>query len=158
MQRIPSHWVVALERTFDFPADESWWPPLLERVAQLTALTHARVGSTSAIQVSDPRAPEEQVSEHCLGPLITKRGNTHARTYTHAQGLLEAYEKIWSALWVSQLSRTGRVRIEAEFGPSPYAPALPYTKQPISDLADVVDWISQRQVERLIGGQCHLPQ
>ena len=48
-----SHWVLAAERTFDsFPSEAEWWPGLLEKVAQNTLLTHARVGSPREIQVN----------------------------------------------------------------------------------------------------------
>ena len=53
-----SHWVIAAERAFDYPSDAAYWPPILERVANATVLTHARVGSAEAIQVNDPSAPE----------------------------------------------------------------------------------------------------
>mmetsp|Transcript_31613 Transcript_31613/g.100365 ORF Transcript_31613/g.100365 Transcript_31613/m.100365 type:complete len:204 (-) Transcript_31613:212-823(-) len=125
-----SHWVVGAERTFDFPSDAGWWPALLDDVAAATTLTHARVGAPREIQVADPAAPE------------------------HA-ALLEAYEAWWSVLWAAQAAREGVVRIEAEFGPAPYMPALPYTEAPVADLERVVDFITRRQHGRLVAdGVC----
>ena len=46
-----SHWILASERLMDFPADASWWPELLDKVADAALLTHARVGSPREIQV-----------------------------------------------------------------------------------------------------------
>jgi len=127
-----SHWVVALERVFDFPADSAWWPPLLELVAARTSLTHARVGSPREIQVADPSAPSEEA-------------------------LLLQYEAIWNTIWAKQLKLTGRVRVEAEFGPAPYMPVLPHTDMPIADLAAVVDYVGKRQIKRLANGECGWP-
>ena len=46
--------VLGAERLFDFPSDALWWPQLLAKVAEVTVLTHARVGSPREIQVRTP--------------------------------------------------------------------------------------------------------
>ena len=126
-----SHWVVGAERTFDFPSDATWWPSLLALVANATVLTHARVGAPREIQVADPRAPE------------------------HRQ-LLEAYEAWWDVIWAAQRKRGAPLLIEAEYGPAPYMPVLPYTNQPVAHLESVVESIGRRQVTRVANGACEL--
>lgn len=128
-----SHWVLAAERPFNFPADDLWWPECLELVANNSVLVHARVGSPREIQVADPAAPE-------------------------FAELLRNYETWWDVIYRAQAKRGGVVRVEAEFGPAPYMPTLPYTEQPVSDLSKAVDYISQRQMNRLIAGECGLVQ
>ena len=46
------------------------------------------------------------------------------------------------------------VRIEAEFGPSPYMPALPHTQMPLADLDAAVEFVGRRELARLQGGAC----
>jgi len=124
-----SHWVLGAERLFDFPSDAEWWPALLQAVAGATALTHARVGAPREIQVADPAAPE------------------------HIE-LLAAYEAWWEVIWTAQAARDGVVYVEAEFGPVPYMPALPHTQQPLASLDRAVEFVGQRQRQRLLAGVC----
>jgi len=113
-----SHWVCVAER-------------LLEDCGEIIALAakhchhlHARVGHEQGPQVSDPRAPEW--APH-----------------------LAAHEAWWDIVWKSQQERGLPVSyLVPEFGPPPYLPTLPYTRSPVSDLADVCDWMAGRQAER----------
>lgn len=124
-----SHWVVGAERLFDFPSDAGWWPKLLQKVADATVLTHARVGAPREIQVADPAAPEHRE-------------------------LLATYEAWWAQIWAAQAAREGVVYVEAEFGPTPYMPALPHTLQPLASLHNAVEFVGQRQRRRLMEGVC----
>eukprot|EP00628_Pelagophyceae_sp_CCMP2097_P018732 CAMPEP_0206844876 /NCGR_PEP_ID=MMETSP0975-20121206/24199_1 /ASSEMBLY_ACC=CAM_ASM_000399 /TAXON_ID=483370 /ORGANISM="non described non described, Strain CCMP2097" /LENGTH=344 /DNA_ID=CAMNT_0054387443 /DNA_START=46 /DNA_END=1080 /DNA_ORIENTATION=+ len=121
-----SHWVIVAERAFDFPADAAWWPPLLESVSSAAVLTHS---SPREIQVADPAAPE-------------------------CRALLERYESWWNVIWARQKQLGRPVYIEAEFGPTPYMPALPHTRQPVGDLDAAVEFIGHRQVGRVLAGEC----
>jgi len=127
-----SHWVVAAERLMDFPADAAWWPRLLGRVSATTELVHARVGSPREIQVGDPSAPE------------------------HAAAL-GAYEAWWGEIFRAAAARGRRIRVEAEFGPAPYMPSLPFTRAPVADLEAAVDFVGRRQMKRLESVECEGP-
>jgi sugar phosphate isomerase/epimerase len=78
-----------------------------------TAHIHSRVGHTQAAQVSDPRAPEwqEALDYHLAwwDTIIEKQKQSGATTFT----------------------------ITPEFGPWPYMPALPFTRQPITSQWEV---------------------
>ena len=86
---------------------------------------HARVGHAEGPQVNDPRAPEHQVA-------------------------LAAHERWWDAMWDAQQA-LGRdiVTLTPEFGPPAYQQTLPYTNQPVSDLAAICAWQARRQRDRL---------
>ena len=79
-----------------------------------TAYVHARVGHAEGPQVSDPRAPEwtAEVEQHC---------------------------KWWEQI-AAERARQGAscLALCPEFGPAPYMPALPFTRQPVSNLREVV--------------------
>jgi len=76
---------------------------------------HARVGHPEGPQVSDPRAPE------------WKRE-------------LDAHWVWWKKI-VERHRPSGSIAICPEFGPAPYMPALPYTRQPVTDLWEVTLWM-----------------
>ncbi|HEY1661871.1 MAG TPA: sugar phosphate isomerase/epimerase [Verrucomicrobiae bacterium] len=116
-----SHWVCVAERLL----------PDCGEIIQLTAQhchhIHARVGFEEGPQVSDPRAPEW--AQH-----------------------LAAHESWWDQIWKSQGQR-GFIAstLTPEFGPAPYLPLLPYTKEPVANLADICDWMARRQSQRFSG-------
>ena len=108
-------------------------------MADSTILTHARVGSPREIQVADPSAPE-------------------------VADTLAAFESWWNVIWARQISKASAessaastpsvVRIEAEFGPTPYMPRLPHTNMDMADLDRAVEYIGRRQMKRLENGEC----
>ena len=94
--------------------------PYLDTIISRCFHIHARVGQEEASQVSDPRAPEFQ--RH-----------------------LEAHEAWWDAIKAArEADGTPVLHVAPEFGPHPYMPALPYTRQPIADLWEVNLWMAQR--------------
>lgn len=113
-----SHWVCVAERLLPDCAEE------LAAAADHCRHIHARVGYEEGPQVPDPRAPE------------WKRH-------------LEAHEAWWDQVWQAQRGKgTERITLTPEFGPPPYMQTLPYTQQPLAALADVCDWMAQRERER----------
>ena len=74
---------------------------------------HSRVGHAQAAQVNDPRAPEWQEA-------------------------LDSHLAWWDAI-VATHRRAGNATftITTEFGPDPYMPALPFTRQPVTSQWDV---------------------
>lgn len=113
-----SHWVCVAERLLEDCGE------IIELAAQHCHHLHARVGHEQGPQVSDPRAPEW--ARH-----------------------LAAHEAWWDKIWKSQQERGLAVSyLVPEFGPPPYLPTLPFTQAPVTDLADVCDWVAQRQAGR----------
>ncbi len=110
-----SHWVVSCERLIHDQVD------LIRQCGRQAVHIHSRVGSEQAPQLGDVRAPE-------------------ARPY------LEAFEKWWEIVWEEQEKRgLATTMICPEFGAPPYQPTLPYTGEPVADLAAVCDWQAERQ-------------
>lgn len=121
-----------LERLPGLPvtADFSHWcavaETLLEDQEEATALAckhaihiHARIGYEEGPQVNDPRAPEWQ---NAL--------NTHLQW--------------WDAIIANhQNTGAGAITITPEFGPWPYIPSVPYTKQPLSSQWDINVYMMQ---------------
>ena len=113
-----SHWVVVAERLLD---DEE---EIFRHCAERARHIHARVGHEGGPQVTDPRAPEW--ADH-----------------------LAAHEAWWDQVWESQQQRGfGATTLTPEWGPPPYQPTLPYTGLPTSDLAEICDWMADRQRAR----------
>jgi len=113
-----SHWVCVCERLL----------PDLEETIALAARhchhIHARVGYEQGPQVPDPSAPEYA---------------------TH----LNAHERWWDVIWQSQRVRGfAESTLTPEFGPPPYLHTLPHTNVPVADLANICDWMAQRQKNR----------
>ena len=77
---------------------------------------HARVGQPQAPQVSDPRAPEWEKA-------------------------LNAHLGWWDRIVELKKQAGVRLTMLTEFGPVPYTPALPYTRQPVSDQWDINVWM-----------------
>jgi len=113
-----SHWVCVAERLLPDCAE------IISLAAAHAHHLHARVGHEEGPQVSDPRAPEWQ--RHLL-----------------------AHEAWWDEIWNSQQARGMQIStLTPEFGPPPYLPTLPYSQEPVADLAAICDWTAIRQAER----------
>lgn len=113
-----SHWVCVAERLLEDCGE------IIALAAQHCHHLHARVGHEQGPQVSDPRAPE---------------WNRH----------LNAHEEWWDQIWMSQRKRGLLVSyLVPEFGPPPYLPTLPFTQCPVTDLADICDWVARHENER----------
>jgi hypothetical protein len=113
-----SHWVCVAERLLDDAE------PIFERVARNCHHVHARVGYEEGPQVSDPRAPEWR--NHLL-----------------------AHERWWDLIWKTQAEMgVSESTLTPEFGPFPYLHAMPFTQEPIADLATICDWMAERQAGR----------
>jgi hypothetical protein len=74
---------------------------------------HSRVGHAQAAQVNDPRAPEWQEALDC-----------HLAWW---DAIVDAHRRAGAATFT----------ITTEFGPDPYMPALPFTRQPVTSQWDV---------------------
>jgi hypothetical protein len=83
-------------------------PELVRRGIERTDHIHSRVGHPQSPQVSDPRAPEwkEALNYHLVWwrDIVALHQATGAKSFT----------------------------ITTEFGPDPYMPSLPFTRQPVS--------------------------
>jgi sugar phosphate isomerase/epimerase len=113
-----SHWVVACERLLDDQIG------LIRLCGSRADHIHARVGTEEAPQVSDIRAPE-------------------------ALPYVLAFERWWDIVWDEQLKRGETASTFCpEFGPPPYLPTLPYSGEPVADLAAICEWQRQRQLSR----------
>lgn len=84
---------------------------------------HARVGQAQAPQVSDPRAPE------------------------WAQAL-KAHLAWWDRIVDLKKKAGAPLTMLTEFGPVPYTPALPYSRQPVSDPWEINVWMMKLFRER----------
>ncbi len=113
-----SHWVLVCERLLETESE------IIRLCNERAIHIHARVGSPQTPQVSDPRAPE-------------------------FAELLEVYEGWWSNQWALQKADGAKeVSLTPEFGPPPYQPILPYTRQPVANLEEICDWMADRLQER----------
>lgn len=120
LQRIPeltltldiSHWVAVAETLLDDQQEA------VELAINRTRHFHARVGHTQGAQVSDPRAPEwkEALDMH-----------------------LHCWDKIYTA---NKEAGKPFLTFTAEFGPAPYMPLLPFTRQPIANQWEINEHIS----------------
>lgn len=110
-----SHWVVVLERQLD----DDW--DAVREVAKHAHHIHARVGYDQGPQVPHPAAPE------------------------YASALI-SHQRCWEAIWVEQQSRGRTVStMTPEFGPDGYLHTLPYTQQPVADLAQINHWMADTE-------------
>lgn len=113
-----SHWVNVCERLID---DQL---PAIHAVAAHCLHLHARIGHAEGPQVNDPRAPEWA-------------------------GELAAHERWWDLCWSAMEHRgVSETTLTPEFGPPPYQPTAPYTRQPLADLPTICDWMMARQRDR----------
>ena len=118
-----SHWVCAAERLLE-DAD-----PIFERVARNCHHLHARVGYEEGPQVSDPRAPEWK--NHLL-----------------------LHERWWELIWKTQATMgVDEITLTPEFGPFPYLQAIPFTQEPVADIAAICDWMARRQASNFAAWQ-----
>lgn len=118
-----SHWVCVAERLLPDCGEE------LAAAAGHCEHIHARVGYEEGPQIPDPRAPE---------------------WVNH----LNAHETWWDQIWRAQRARgMQRSTLTPEFGPPPYMHTLPFTQQPLANLAEVCDWMALRQRERFAASQ-----
>ena len=102
-----SHWMVVHE------SDLSDQPEAVAQLIERSDHIHARVGFEEGPQVADPRAPEWR--EH-----------------------VEGHVEIWKGIVAAQRARgSERFTVTPEFGPFPYAPTLPFTRQPLVDVWEV---------------------
>ncbi|RYZ00339.1 MAG: sugar phosphate isomerase/epimerase [Chitinophagaceae bacterium] len=102
-----SHWCTVSESLL---ADQE---EALKQIFPRVRHLHARIGQEQAPQVADPFAPEWAA-------------------------YLRAYEQWWRDILVSAKARGDQsFSICPEAGPAPYMPALPFTRQPIGNQADV---------------------
>lgn len=116
-----SHWVCVAERLLQ-DCEE-----IIDLCATRCHHVHARVGHEEGPQVSDPRSPEWK-------------------------GHLEAHEAWWKKIWNAQEASGYAVStLTPEFGPPPYLPTIPWTKEPVADLDAVCDWMADREREQFAG-------
>lgn len=104
-----SHWCNVAESLLQEPEQQAVLQKVIRRVDHI----HARVGFSQSAQISDPRAPEYQEAVDC---------------HLH-----------WWDLIVEQRSSEGTeiLTVTPEFGPAPYMPLLPYTRQPLTSQWEV---------------------
>lgn len=121
----------------EFTADFSHWcnvsesllhdqQEILEQVISHVRYVHARVGYEHSPQVNDPAAPEWTDHLHRFFGWWDQIIQSNKE-----QGITEMY-------------------ICPEFGPMPYMPALPYTREPVADQDKVNAWMLQ-QLQRRYG-------
>lgn len=107
-----SHWVCVAESYLE---DQ---PETMTLAIQRAGHIHARVGYPEGPQVTDPRAPEwETALQH------------HLRWWDAVVALHQKEKKETA------------ITITPEFGPSPYMPALPYTRQPVVSQWEINAWM-----------------
>ncbi len=102
-----SHWCCVHESLLE---DQ---PEAMQLAIESTVYIHARVGHIEGPQVSDPRAPEWQ-----------KEVQTHLGWWERIAGLQRQRGASFLAIC-------------PEFGPAPYMPTLPYTRQPVANLWEI---------------------
>jgi hypothetical protein len=115
-----SHWVCVCERLL--PDCES----IIRLAARACHHVHARVGYEQGPQVGDPRAPE------------------YARH-------LAAHEEWWRLIWEMQVQQGfSYSTLTPEFGPPNYQQTAPYSQKPVADVAEICDWMAERQKTRFL--------
>lgn len=104
-----SHWCNVAESLLQDPEQQEILAKVIPRVDHI----HARVGYSQGAQIADPRAPEYEEALDC-----------------HVQ---------WWDQIIKQRSRDGAesLTITPEFGPAPYMPLLPFTRQPVNNQWEV---------------------
>jgi sugar phosphate isomerase/epimerase len=98
-----SHWVAVAESLLEEQLSA------VSLAVTRTRHIHARVGHTQGPQVSDPRAPEWQDALHLH---------------------LTCWDEVYR---VNKRAGAQQLTVTPEFGPPPYMPLLPYTRQPVAD-------------------------
>lgn len=106
-----SHWTTVCESLL---ADQA--NAVLAAIAR-TSYLHARLGFEEGPQVNDPRASEWESQR-------------------------EAFFGWWDAIRQAHVDRgETQMRVDPEFGPFPYMPSLPGTREPLVDLNEVCAWM-----------------
>jgi sugar phosphate isomerase/epimerase len=114
-----SHWCCVHESLL---ADQQ---AAMDVAIERASYIHARVGHTEGPQVSDPRAPEWRTE-------------------------VEAHLGWWKAIARRRRQQGAPfLAICPEFGPSPYMPALPFTRQPVADV-----WEITLHMMKLLRAEC----
>ena len=99
----------------------------MDRVIPHVRYIHARIGHEEAPQVNDPAAPEW--ADH-----------------------LQRYYQWWdSIIEMNKSTGASKMYICPEFGPVPYMPAKPYTREPIADQDSVNLWMLRQLKKRYAG-------
>ncbi len=125
LEALPDIWLTA---------DFAHWLPVVDRLpydledlfkycAERTGHLHARMGHEKGPQIPDPRDPiwEAHVAIH---------------------------EQWWDWCIEAAQSREHAIAITPEFGPWPYLDHVPFTHQPVANVADVVEWVRDRLKRR----------
>lgn len=106
-----SHWVCVAESYLE---DQQ---AIMDNAISRTDHLHARVGFHQGPQVNDPRVPEWQEA-------------------------LQIHLTWWDRIIQKQKAGgAGDFTITPEFGPFPYMPTLPFTRQPVTDLWEINLWM-----------------
>ncbi len=96
----------------------------MEQCAARARHVHARVGYDQGPQVPDPRDP-------VWAPF------------------LEAHEAWWDLVWAAAEARGDEAStMTPEFGPPPYQHTVPHTGEPVGDLFEICEWMTNRQRDR----------
>ena len=106
-----SHWCTVSESML---SDQ---PGIMEAVVPRVKYIHARVGFEHSPQVNDPRAPEWQAH-------------------------VDRFLGWWDAIAAHQFEQGAtELYICPEFGPPPYLPVMPYSREPLADQWEINDWV-----------------
>jgi len=109
-----SHWCCVCESLL---RDMPEW---VELACSRAIHVHGRVGWEESAQVADPRAPE-------------------------VQHYVERHEELWDRIREHhQSAGAATLTFTPEYGPPGYMPALPFTRQPITNLWDICLWSAER--------------
>ena len=127
-----SHWYCACERVFDpkQTRDETWWPALLEKVAERCYYIHARLGWSQGPQMADPSAPECE-------PERTLQVETCKVLVKEIMGRNDDHDD--DSCFMSP-----------EFGPPPYLPVMPHSQKPVASLPAAVAY-TKTLLDDLVG-------
>jgi sugar phosphate isomerase/epimerase len=114
-----SHWCCVHESLLEDQAET------IRKAVEASWHIHARVGHSQGPQVTHPGAPEWRDA-------------------------LEAHVSWWTQIVERHRQRgTAEITVCPEFGPVPYMPTLPWTRQPVADLWDVNVFMKTLLKERL---------
>lgn len=115
-----SHWCNVAESLLQEPEQQK----ILNRVMRHVDHIHARVGFSQSAQVPDPRAPEYEEALRC-------------------------HVAWWDRIVAQRHSEGCEIlTITPEFGPAPYMPCLPFTRQPVTDQWEVNRYIKDTLKQR----------
>ena len=122
-----SHWCVVCERLMDTELD------VIEAIAPQVRHIHARIGYDQGPQVPHPAAPE----------------------YADA---LQAHQRWWTIIWRAMQARGVELAtMTPEFGPDGYLHHIPFSNEPVADLAEINLWMAETErahFERFLASSC----